>query len=224
MTPRAARRPNAGFTMMETLLAVLLMGIILAALATITSQWLRNWDRGLDRVQGVDLLAAGIDRLVADLSSAEFVSPGADDNPIFEGSENGVTFVRTPIGPNSFGGLEVVRIAEATDSRGTALVRTTAAFRPGGSGNSYDFANPVVLVRAPYRISFSYSGADLNARSTWQRGPRLPRTVTISMRGGPSLATATTVTIRAELPARCAAVKTPADCLVAPTTRLGSGG
>jgi general secretion pathway protein J len=211
--------------MMETMLAVLLLGVILAALATITSQWLRNWDRGFDRIQGVDQLAAGLDRLVADLSSAEFITAGEPgDGPIFEGTETSVTFVRTPIGPNSYSGLELVRIAQASDNRGTAMVRTTAPFVPaGGAGKAASFANPVVLIRAPYRIAFSYSGPDRNWRGSWRSGLRLPRMVRLAVQG-PSMTTSTIATVRAELPARCTAVKPAPDCEIEPAARPGSGG
>ena len=39
MTRAAARSRTAGFTLVEALVATLLMSIILAALATVTAQW-----------------------------------------------------------------------------------------------------------------------------------------------------------------------------------------
>jgi general secretion pathway protein J len=42
---------SAGFTLIETLIATALMVAILAALATITAQWLPNWNRCFARVQ-----------------------------------------------------------------------------------------------------------------------------------------------------------------------------
>jgi hypothetical protein len=70
-----------------------------------------------------------------------------------------VMFVRTPFGPNTFTGLEVVRIEEASDSRGPALVRNTAPFTPLIRDlGQVNFSDPVVLIRGPFRISFSYAG------------------------------------------------------------------
>ena len=43
---RCDKDTRAGFTLLEALVATALMGLILAALATITAQWLPNWDRG----------------------------------------------------------------------------------------------------------------------------------------------------------------------------------
>src|SRR5258705_216438 len=66
----ASRSQRAGFTLIEALLATLLMAIIMGALAQMTSQWLRSWDRGFTRIQSVDLLAVGLDRLVEDGAAA----------------------------------------------------------------------------------------------------------------------------------------------------------
>ena len=77
-------------------LATLLMTIILAALATMTSQWLPNWNRGMARVQRAERLAIGLERVLADLSVAEMIpSNGDSKRPLFDGSEQliGVTSV-----------------------------------------------------------------------------------------------------------------------------------
>ena len=68
------RKRIAGFTLMEALLATALMGVILAAIATVTAQWLPNWNRGFERVQRAELLAVGLERIVADLAAAEFIT------------------------------------------------------------------------------------------------------------------------------------------------------
>ena len=63
-----------------------LMAMILVALATITAQWMPNWNRGLTRVQRDADLALGLDRLVADLAAAEFIPANRQNlKPYFEG-------------------------------------------------------------------------------------------------------------------------------------------
>src|SRR5437868_4533829 len=127
MSARAPRAGIAGFTLVEALMATALMGAILAALATVTAQWLPNWNRGFARVQRNEQLGLGVERLVADLAAAEFVSIGRlTKEPYFDGAELAVTFVRSALGPNARGGLEIVRIAEVGGERGLALVRTRA--------------------------------------------------------------------------------------------------
>ena len=110
---RRPHRGTDGFTLIEALAATVLMGMILAALATVTAQWLPNWDRGFARVQRSELLDLALERMIADLAAAEFVSPSRKTTqPLFEGAELSVTFVRSAFGPNVRGGLEIVRIAE----------------------------------------------------------------------------------------------------------------
>jgi general secretion pathway protein J len=212
----ALRSQRAGFTLIEALLATVLMGIIMGALATVTSQWLRSWDRGFTRIQSVDLLAVGLDRIVADVAAAEIIAPSATNTPIFDGTELAVMFVRTPLGPNTFTGLEIVRIEEGSDSRGRALVRNTAPFTPVNQDfREVNFSNPVVLIRAPYWISFSYAGPDRIWRDTWRSAAQLPRAIRVSVRDSATsriLAASTSTVIRAELPARCAAAKAVAEC------------
>jgi general secretion pathway protein J len=224
----AARSRCAGFTLIEALLATLLMAIIMGALAQVTSQWLRNWNRGFARIQSEDLLAAGLDRLVADVASAEIIAASATNMPMFDGTEFAVMFVRTAVGPNTFTGLEAVRIEEASDNRGPALVRNTAPFTPAIRDlRDIEFANPVVLIRAPYRIAFSYAGPDRVWRDSWSGVAQLPRAIRVSVRDSPSsrtLAVSTSALIRAELPARCAAAKAGNECVQttpASNSRLG---
>ena len=216
MRRAALRSQRAGFTLIEALLATLLMGIIMGALATVTSQWLRSWDRGFNRIQSVDLLAAGLDRLVADVAAAEIIAARATSMPMFDGTEFAVMFVRTPVGPNTFTGLEIVRIEETSDNRGPALVRNTAPFTPVIQDfREVEFSNPVVLIRAPYRISFSYAGPNRVWRDTWRSASQLPRAIRVSVRDSAAsrtLAVSTSTVIRAELPARCAA-KAVAECV-----------
>jgi general secretion pathway protein J len=180
--PRSIGPRNAGFTLIEAMLSVALMVFVIGALATMTREWLRNWDRGFARVQRVDLWAAGLDRVMADLAAAEYVSGGTGESPpYFDGAERAVTFVRTAVGPNATTALEVVRIADEADDRGPALVRWTAPFAPK-AGNPVDggFGNPVVVMRAPYPVRVEVPGSS---------GRLLVSTSTV---------------VRAELPAACA--------------------
>jgi len=220
MKRAAAWSQSAGFTLVEALVATLLMTLIFAALATLTAQWLPNWNRGFTTLQRAELAAAGVDRLTDDLAEAEFVSAGAaNDVPIFDGAELSVTFVRTKLAPNAGPGIELVRIAEISDDLGLALVRSTAPL-PTGTGESGDpqslqFSNPVVVIRAPYRVSFSYAGADRVWHDDWRGQTQLPRAVRIKVRDDATsrlLAVSTSTLIHAELPARCTWAIKVADC------------
>src|SRR5690242_16541154 len=148
-TLRRALASEAGFTLLEVLLATLLMTLILAALATVTAQWLPNWNRGIARVQRAERLATGLDRIVADLSVAEQITVNGDAKvPLFDGAELSVTFLRTAIGPSTRPGLEFIRLIEKADSQGLALVRERAPFQPMPTDGQIRFVDQVVLIRA----------------------------------------------------------------------------
>jgi general secretion pathway protein J len=207
------RRSNvAGFTLLEALVAMTLMGIILAALASITGQWLPSWNRGFLRVQRSELFSVALNRLAVDLSAAEFIRPNRGTKlPLFEGATSGVTLVRSAIGPNTQPGLEVVRIAESSDRQGIALVRTRTPFAPFGLGdvsaNQLKFTDPVVLLRAPFRVSFSYSNGDGSWVDSWQSADQLPAAVRFLVRDattGRTLAISSAAIVHVELPADCA--------------------
>lgn len=211
MTRSAARhrQSDGGFTMIEALVAIALMGVILAALATLTAQWLPSWNRGLLRAQSNEQIAIALDRLAADLSAAEFVAANrTNKRPLFDGGELSVTFVRSAIGPNIGPGLEIVRIAETADSRGPALVRTRARFVPLPTGNALldpiPFADPVVLLRAPLRLTFAYASRDGVWQPTWQGSDMLPAAVRFIVRNAVAeriLAVSTATPVHVDIPA-----------------------
>jgi general secretion pathway protein J len=219
-TTQHGDRATAGFTLIEVLIAMLLMVIILTALADVTAQWLPNWKRGYDRVQRMETVALGLDRLVADLSAAQFVYAGRKAvMPMFDGRELSVTFVRSAIGPNTPPGLEVVRIEQTVDQGENVLVRTRMPFAPlppdGTINQLAGFSDPVVLLRAPYKITFSYAGEDRVWRSTWQNADLLPSAIRISVHDEASdlvLPISTVATVHVQLPAECAKPRPPKIC------------
>jgi general secretion pathway protein J len=217
--PRRALAGEAGFTLIEVLLATLLMTVILAALATVTAQWLPNWNRGIARVQRAELLAMGLDRIVADLSVAEMITSNGDAKmPLFEGSELAVTFVRTAVGPSSRPGLEVIRLIEKADAQGLAMVRERAPFAPMPSDAQIRFADQVVLIRSPLRVTFSYAGPDQVWQPDWRGRMQLPDMIRVAVRDGATgqvLAVSRAATVHINAQAECARAKSVGECLTA---------
>ena len=210
----------AGFTLIEALVATALMGAILAALATVTAQWLPNWNRGIDTVQRTDLVGLGLERLVADIAAAEFIPGGREFQlPVFDGTELSVTFVRSALGPNTRTGLEFVRIAEVGGDRGPTLVRARARYVPITAETANDqptFTDPVVLIRSPYRATFSYAGRDRVWHNAWRRENELPKAIRIQIRDAATdrlLSVSTAALIHAEMPADCVLAEVLNDCL-----------
>jgi general secretion pathway protein J len=216
---RRALTGQAGFTLIEVLIATLLMTVILAALATVTAQWLPNWNRGMVRVQRAERLALGLERIVADLSVAEMIPINGDAKaPLFEGSELAVTFVRTAVGPNTRPGLEIVRFVEKADDQGLAMVRERASFTPMPADAQIRFVDQVVLIRQPFRVTFSYAGTDQVWQPNWRGQKQLPDLIRIAVRDaatGQVLAVSSAAIVHTNAPAECARAKQVRECLTA---------
>src|ERR1700733_13171595 len=191
-----ARRMNAplaqqrigerGFTLIETIVALALTGLVLSALASITAQWLPNWNRGVERIQRSEVMGLALQRIGADLAAAEYVPANRDSRrPLFNGNELSVIFVRTALGPNAGPGLDVVRLGEINERREFISVRTRARFTPLPPGSSLSeqlrFSDPVVLLRAPFRLSFAYAGQDRIWKNTWRESDTLPTMVRLTV-------------------------------------------
>jgi len=201
---------EAGFTLIEALVALALTGLVLSALATLTAQFLPNWNRGIDRIQNSELIGISMQRIAADLAAAEFIPAGGDDKkkPLFEGTPLSVTFVRTAIGPNAGIGLDVVRIGETTDRGRPVTVRTRTGFAPLPRGASPSeqlrLTDPVVLLRAPLRLLFAYAGPDKVFRDDWHDADKLPVAIQLTVRDTASehvLAVSTVTPVHVDTPA-----------------------
>jgi general secretion pathway protein J len=196
---------EAGFTLIEAMAAVAVMAVIVGALSTVASQWLPHWGRGLAELQRADLLNFGIYRIAADLAAAKYVSLNDDEEPLFDGTPSSVTFVRSAIGPDSASSLETVRISQIPNGPSFAMVRAKARFTPSLAGAALVvLADPVVLVRAPVRISFAYAGPDRTWSDTWEGRKQLPDAIRIAARdaGGRVLGASTAVALRVTAPAQ----------------------
>lgn len=217
--PRRGRAGEAGFTLIEVLMATLLMTVILGALATVTSQWLPNWNRGMARVQNSERLAMGLDRIVADLAVAKMMPINGDaKTPLFEGTELAVTFLRTAVGPNARPGLEIIRLVEKADAQGLAMVRERAPFTPRPSDAQIRFTDQVVLIRSPLRVTFSYAGPDQVWQPSWRDQKQLPEKIRIAVRDGATgemLGVSSAAIVHADAWAECARAKSAAVCLAA---------
>jgi general secretion pathway protein J len=202
------RRGEGGFTLLETLVALALMGLVLSALANLTGQWLPNWNRGFDRIQRSEMIGITLQRLAEDLADALPVPASASDmGPFFSASEQSVTFVRTAVGPNAGQELDVVRLGETTDKAGSATVRSRTQFRPmppnASASDQFRFREPVVLLRAPYRLTFAYAGDDDEEwQSSWRDPSKLPNRIKLTVRdssNGRAISTVTSVHVRSLL-------------------------
>jgi general secretion pathway protein J len=226
MKARAGRQTSrnqrvAGFSVVEALVSVTFMSLIVAALSAVTGLWVPNWNRGFVRVQRVESADVGLQRLVSDLEAAEFVTPNVvSKSAIFVGDAKSVTLIRVSNAPGVVSHLEFVRVAETVDERGFALVRSHAPFKPLDPNLPLDaqvyFADPVVLVRAPYRVSFAFAGADRLWQDSWQNEVLLPSAARIQVRNASTdevLSVSTAALLHVDLPAQCVTQHSSQQCI-----------
>jgi general secretion pathway protein J len=211
---------QSGFTLIETLAAMALMGLIISALAAITSQWLPNWDRGFAQIQRSESVSIALDRISADIGASEMLKSSRETkNIVFDGSEQSVTLVRTTLGPAIGTGLDLVRIGEAADRDGTVVMRSRAPFVPGVEAALMNLADPVVLLRAPYRVSFSYAGEDRIWKASWRDAKKLPAAVLLTVRDamtGRMLPISRIAVIRISVSAEAVCAQAEGGCEVKP--------
>jgi general secretion pathway protein J len=214
-------RGIAGFTLFEALVSVALMGALIVSLGAVAGQWLPNWHRGFGRVQRLETLDIGLQRLASDLEAAEFVAPSsASKAPFFVGDEKQVMLIRVANAPGTTQHLEFVKIAETVDERGFALVRSHAPFKPLDPNRPIEaqlyFADPVVLIRAPFRVSFAFAGPDRLWRTSWQEPVLLPAAARIEVRDAPTdkvLAISTATLLHMNVPVECITQKSVQQCI-----------
>jgi len=191
------------------MIAMLLMAIILSALSNIISQWLPPWDRRIDRIQRDETLSVGLDRLIADISAAQFVPFNSNTmRPLFAGTDSSLIFVRTAIGPNASRGLDIVNIKEMEGENGLQLARSSREFAPlditGTRIDEIEFRSSTFVFPERFHVSFAYADHDGIWRTAWQNANVLPSVVRLTVRSrenGVDRSFSTLAKIRVDTPA-----------------------
>jgi general secretion pathway protein J len=177
-------RRDGGFTLLEALAAVAALAAILAGLGAVSGQWMPQWRHGFQLVQNDDLIAQALDRIVADLSRAQFVRlESGSGPPQFRGDASAVMFVREASGPEAAPRLEYVRIGAVATRQGLETQRSRAPFAPGPIAPLRDAAT---LLRPPFRLSFAYETLAGEWSSSWSAQKTLPRAVRLTVDNGGS--------------------------------------
>lgn len=205
-----------GFTLIEALVALAIGGFVIATLATVTGQWMRNWQVGVPILQRSQALVAGLDRIVADVGAARFVSPGpAGPGYIFTGEPTAITLVRQSLPVENPPGLEIVRLAAPSGAGEITLARSRSPLPFGSSKDAPSDPAPVALLRQPLAVRFAYADADQAWQTSWRQQARLPRLVRIEVvdrRSGRAVLPPVVVRLHVDAPPACAAMTSGTSC------------
>jgi len=172
---------RAGFTLVETMVALAIAAAVFAVIAEFAGRTLRNWNRGSGTIAAMEMLTRGLGRLGTDLSLALPMTPaGTDGSTVyFIGDANNLMFVAA----TGFGvgdrGLELLNITAVTDRDDFQLVR-----RRGPVANPPpQFRDSVVLLRGRMTVRFSYRDRDGRTLESWQKKSELPAAVNVAVYG-----------------------------------------
>lgn len=194
----------AGFTLIEVLATLLLTGLLVSSMMTITGQWLGGWNRGAARLERVESLAVTIDRLALDIQSViALPAIGRDAVPTFAGDGNGLMFVHPSIDPGAPAGLEIVRFYKSRDG---ILLRARAAYDPQVQLQKATVGEAVIVSRDTAGIAFAYMGKEGQYSSEWSQAqpPTAVRATIPSPAGAGRPDLIVSFPVHASVPAVCA--------------------
>jgi general secretion pathway protein J len=168
---------------------------------------------GFNRLQNQEQFAIAFQRVASDLSASEFVPALLNSrDPLFEGRDGAVTFVRSTLGPNSVPGLEITRFAEVRQGSSYLLVRSRAPYAPVPDREGpQNFSEFTTILRSVDRLSFAYGGSDGSWHNSWEHQPRLPVRIRITGRGPMGMLT-TALSVHSEIPLECLTASSLENC------------
>ena len=85
------------------------------------------------------------------------------------------------------------------------------------------FVDQVVLIRSPFRVTFSYAGPDQVWQPNWRDQMQLPDMIRVTVRDGATgqvLAVSSAAIVHVNAPAECVRAKSATTCLTARRSRM----
>lgn len=191
-TRASDRRRQAGFTLIEMLLALTLMAAVFAAIGgavSFSGQAMRSGQEKIEDAEGLLL----IHRLLRQSVSQSYALPADEepDGPIaFEGTEDRLLLVASlPPYPAAAGLYEVEFEIESKAAESELWLRR-GLYRPGdGNDDRSEPSERFLIYRGARNLAFSYYGSGEGASSdpewqeVWDERARLPKLVRLTFDG-----------------------------------------
>lgn len=184
--PQRRRSGERGFTLLELLVALTLLGLVLAAIFGELRFTTRAWDatdakidRNGELLSVHSFLRTRLQQIQQPAATAEQRDAATDD--IFTGNSRAMTFVATMPANVSEGGFYDISLSQENDADGDTLFISWRPFDAEGAAPANSAENSRVLLRGVRDVRFSYFGQtnDSVAAQWWDNWPVRDRTPSV---------------------------------------------
>ncbi|MCH9807971.1 MAG: prepilin-type N-terminal cleavage/methylation domain-containing protein [Alphaproteobacteria bacterium] len=181
---RQSARCQAGFTIIEMLVALTIAAIVISAIAGSISLIGRGWDWSVAKVLNQDMIARALDVVSRDLNGLQRVVNVRNDrlSYVFSGTRSQMRFVTVAPPYPTRSGLYCIRLEVRSTPSTRSLIRTRAPYKDGCKGSVW--RDEVELIRGPYSFRLSY-GQDQDGRIAWhsrfKTGNELPGLIRLAI-------------------------------------------
>lgn len=183
---RAARSSEAGFTLVEMLVALTLLALLSVILFGGFHFGMRAWEAGDKQLGQTDETMLVQAFLRRELSQTYAIVPQPGAALAFWGDKDAVVFVAPLPGRSQIGGLYLFRIAVDGTATTPRLVASWRLYRPELSASpNFEPEETIEVLPAISSISFSYYGSPLPGvparwQDRWQNMPALPQLIRVT--------------------------------------------
>ena len=209
---RSGLAGSGGFTLIETIAALLLTGVFVTLLVLAVRQWSLDWHRTATVASTTEALVLGEARLVADLSSA--IALPAGNGPagmFFSGRPDQIALIGvSPAGEPD--GPRLTALLYRTGAEG-GLVRRSADPKNARDFDAMTFGAPIEVLPRGLDIRFAYADGTGNWAPSWTL-TGLPDQIRVMIAESRTFDTPRqfTIAVHANRPALCGRVRTISDC------------
>lgn len=184
-----AMRSQVGFTLLELLIAMTLMGIVLVLLYSGLRLGMRSWDAGEQRVEDVNEI-----RLVEDFIRRQLrqsISVYRQDETqgrvvVFSGESQRITLVAPLLNHLGLGGLYLIQLQVVASDGMEQLQMRWRPYRPGDDRDDPSITEQTILLDDIVNVQWAYYGSPANDQqpqwhAQWQDSSQRPVLVRLDL-------------------------------------------